>query len=83
MMKRILNKLASRKLWAAILGTITGLALIFGLDEETANTACGAVVTLVSLVTYIVTEGKIDICARNEKLQALLKQEKEKENENQ
>ena len=29
------RKLSSRKLWAAIAGIVTGLAMVFGLDENT------------------------------------------------
>ena len=56
----LLRKLSSRKLWAAFAGVVTGLAMVFGLDETVISTVAGAVVSLMSLVTYIVTEGKID-----------------------
>lgn len=54
------QKLGSRKLWAAVAGVIVGLAMVFGLDETTVNTVSGAVVAVASVITYIVTEGKID-----------------------
>lgn len=56
----IKRKLSSRKLWAAIAGFIAGLAIVFGLDESIINTVAGAVVSIGSVVTYIVTEGHID-----------------------
>jgi phage shock protein PspC (stress-responsive transcriptional regulator) len=59
-MKTLLQKLSSRKLWAAVVGVITGLAMVFGLDEDMITTVSGAVVSLASLITYIITEGKID-----------------------
>lgn len=59
-MKTIGQKLKSRKLWAAIVGVIMGVAMVFGLDEGTITTIAGAVTALVSVVTYIVAEGKID-----------------------
>lgn len=59
----IKQKLSSRKLWAAIAGVITGLSMVFGLDEGTINTVAGAVVSVMSVITYIVTEGKIDAAA--------------------
>ena len=59
-MKTIGQKLKSRKLWAAIVGVIMGVAMVFGLDENTVTTVVGAVMALVSVVTYIVAEGKID-----------------------
>lgn len=54
------RKLSSRKLWAAVAGVFTGLAMAFGLDENTVNTVAGAVVSVVSVVAYILAEGKID-----------------------
>ena len=54
------RKLSSRKLWAALAGIVTGLAMVFGLDETTISTVAGAVVSLASVIAYIVTEGKVD-----------------------
>lgn len=54
------TKLTSRKLWAAVAGIVTGLAMVFGLDEGVITSVAGAVVSLASVITYIVTEGKID-----------------------
>lgn len=67
----IKDKLKSRKLWAAVVGVITGLAMVFGLDEHVVNTVAGAVVALGSLVTYIVTEGRIDAAAVDPVIQAV------------
>jgi uncharacterized membrane protein len=57
------EKLSSRKLWAAIVGVVMGVAMVFGLDESTITDVAGAVVSIVSLMTYIITEGKIDAAA--------------------
>lgn len=54
------KKLSSRKLWAAVAGVVTGLAMMFGLDEGIISTVAGAIVSVSSVITYIVTEGKID-----------------------
>lgn len=59
-MNEILRKLSSRKLWTALAGTAAGLALAFGLDQEAVASVGGAVVSVASVVTYIVTEGRID-----------------------
>ncbi|MBQ2819481.1 MAG: hypothetical protein IKB44_02530 [Clostridia bacterium] len=59
-MKKILKKLSSRKLWTAIVGIATGLGIIFGIDQGAVSTLSGAVVAVLSVVSYIVTEGKID-----------------------
>lgn len=56
-------KLTSRKMWAAIVGIISGLALVFGLDQDIISTISGAVVAIGSVVAYIVSEGKVD-CER-------------------
>ena len=57
------HKLCSRKLWAAVLGLIMGAGMAFGLDTETVSTVSGALVATVSVVAYIVTEGRIDAAA--------------------
>lgn len=59
-METLKKKLSSRKLWAAVAGVVTGLAMVFGLDEGVINTVAGAVVSVASVITYIITEGKVD-----------------------
>lgn len=54
------TKLTSRKLWAAVAGLIAGLAMVFGLDEGVISTVSGAVVSVGSVIIYIITEGRID-----------------------
>ena len=54
------RKLSSRKLWAAIAGIVTGMSMVFGLDESTISSVAGAVVSVASVVSYIITEGKVD-----------------------
>ena len=54
------RKLSSRKLWAAIAGVVAGLAMVFKLDESTISSVAGAVVSMASVVSYIITEGKVD-----------------------
>lgn len=59
-MNAILNKLTSRKLWMAIAGVATGIAMALGADTTDVTTVAGAITALVSVVTYIITEGKVD-----------------------
>lgn len=59
----ILKKLTSRKLWAAIAGVATGIAVIFGVEGSEITDIAGAVMSLVSVMTYIITEGKVDAAA--------------------
>ena len=56
-------KLKSRKLWAALVGVIVGVAAMFGLDEGVISTVSGAVMAVAAVVSYIVTEGRIDAAA--------------------
>lgn len=60
------QKLSSRKLWAAIAGIVMGLSMVFGLDENTVSTVSGAVVSVASVIAYIITEGKVDAAAVGE-----------------
>ena len=59
-MEKFLRKLSSRKLWLAIAGVATGIAMSLGVDATDVSTVAGAITALVSVVTYIVTEGKVD-----------------------
>lgn len=54
------RKLSSRKLWAATAGVVTGLAMVFKLEESTISSVAGAVVLMASVVSYIIMEGKVD-----------------------
>ena len=67
----IIKKFKSRKLWVAVIGVLMGVAMIFGVDPNVAETVSGAVVAVVSVVAYIVTEGKIDAAAVGDAAQAV------------
>lgn len=62
-METLKRKLSSRKLWAAAAGIVTGLAMVFGLEESVISSAAGAVVAVASVITYIITEGRVDAAA--------------------
>ena len=62
-MKEVLNKLKSRKFLTCVAGVVMGVCMVFGLDEGAINTIAGAVTAVVSIVSYIYTEGKIDAVA--------------------
>ena len=62
-MKTLKEKLTSRKLWAALAGLVAGLAMVFGLDESIITQVSGAVVSVASVIAYIITEGRIDAAA--------------------
>lgn len=59
-MKEIIRKLSSRKLWMAIAGVASGIAMAFGAETSEISTVAGAVTALISVVTYIYVEGKVD-----------------------
>jgi len=59
-MSNIIRKLTSRKLWLAIAGVATGIAMALGASTSEISTVAGAVTAIISVVTYIITEGKID-----------------------
>ena len=64
------SKISSRKLWAAAAGLVSGLAMVFGLDESIVTQVSGAVVSALSVAAYIVTEGRIDAAAVGEAAQS-------------
>ena len=59
-MNKIFQKLSSRKLWMALAGIVTGVAMVLGADTTEIGTITGAVTALISTVTYIIVVGKID-----------------------
>lgn len=56
----ILRKLTSRKLWMAIAGVATGVALALGAESNDIQTICGTVTSIISAVTYILAEASVD-----------------------
>ena len=59
-MTDFLRKLTSRKLWMALAGIATGIAMALGAESTEITAVAGAVTAIASVVTYIVTEGKVD-----------------------
>ncbi|MBQ4353591.1 MAG: hypothetical protein IJC71_01720 [Clostridia bacterium] len=58
--QNILNKLLSRKLWAAVVGVVVGLAAAFGIDGSEYTEIAGIVTSAVSVISYIFAEGAVD-----------------------
>lgn len=54
------QKLTSRKLWVAIIGIVVGLATAFGVPENEYAPIAGNITAIISAVTYIIGEAKID-----------------------
>lgn len=63
MNRTIFDKLKSRKLWAALVGVIVGLAAAFGIGEGEYTEVAGIVTSAVSVVAYIFAEGAVDAAA--------------------
>lgn len=59
-MNEVIRKLSSRKLWVAIAGIATGIAMVLGVDGGDITNIAGGITALASAITYIVVEGKID-----------------------
>ena len=54
------RKLTSRKLWVALAGFVTGLIVIFGGTQETADKISGSIMSAAAVVAYAVGEGLAD-----------------------
>ena len=63
MNKSFWEKIKSRKLWLAILNAAAGIAIALGADNNIVQIALGAGLALLSVVSYIVVEGKVDAAA--------------------
>ena len=50
-----------KKLLTMILGVVAGMLIAFGLEPGEVNVIAGAVVSVVSAVSYLFVEGKIDV----------------------
>ncbi len=54
------EKLMSRKFWVAIASMVSGLIMMFGVGESTAQIIAGSVVTIGGAVGYMIAEGVVD-----------------------
>lgn len=54
------QKLSSRKLWAALVGVIVGIAAAFGITENEYAQIVGVVGSVVSVMSYIFGESAVD-----------------------
>jgi uncharacterized membrane protein len=61
------QKLTSRKLWAALIGVIVGLAAAFGIEENEYAQIVGVVGSVVSAVSYIFGESAVDAAREKNK----------------
>jgi len=54
------KKLTSRKFWMALAGFVVGVLALLGVDGNTTQQIAGVVMSLGSVVAYIVGEGLVD-----------------------
>ena len=59
-MEKLKQKLSSRKLWAAIVGVVVGVAAAFGIDGNDWAEIAGIVTSAASVISYIFAEGSVD-----------------------
>lgn len=66
------QKLTSRKFWAAIVAVITSICVIFGVEDITMEQVTALIMAVGALIAYILGEGFVDA--------ANAKSQKEQEN---
>ena len=54
------RKLSSRKMWAAIIGVVISVMVMFGASEDDKNKVVGLITACSTLAIYILSEGSID-----------------------
>ena len=54
------QKLTSRKLWLAVAGLVVGILLLFGVSQGITEQISGVIMSLGSVIAYIVGEGLVD-----------------------
>ena len=65
--RTFLEKLGSRKLWVSLIGVIIGIAMAFGVEgseyTEIAGLVSGSITAVLSIISYVSGEAKIDAAA--------------------
>lgn len=61
------SKLSSRKFWVALVGFVTAMAVVFGIDNLTIEKVAGVISASGVLIAYIITEGAVDISRSEDK----------------
>jgi len=61
------SKLSSRKFWVALVGFVTAMAVVFGIDNLTIEKLAGVISASGVLIAYIITEGAVDISRSEDK----------------
>ena len=61
----MMKKLASRKLWLALIGFVSAILVVFGVDDITVEQICTLLGALGTLCAYIFAEGFVDAKRQN------------------
>ncbi len=64
--KEIIRKLSSRKLWTAVVGIAVGIVVAFGGDGEAVERVAGNAMSVITAVVYILAEAGVDISRKTE-----------------
>ena len=54
------DKLTSRKFWAAVVGVVLSVMVIYGADSQEQEKVTGLITACGTLIAYIVGEGLVD-----------------------
>ncbi len=54
------QKLTSRKFWAALIGFVTAMLVAFGVDNLTIEQIVAMITAVSTLIAYIIGEGMVD-----------------------
>ena len=60
------QKLTSRKFWAAVAGFVAPIMLAFGVTESITTQVTAIIMSGAAVVAYIIGEGFIDACGKEE-----------------
>lgn len=58
--EKIMSKLTSRKFWISVTTFVLGAAMAFGVKESDITNIIGVLTSLVSAITYTVSEAVVD-----------------------
>lgn len=61
------KKLTSRKFWAAVIGVVLSVCVMFGVESDKQDKIAALITSSATLIAYIVGEGLVDATNKNDK----------------